>query len=137
MHVAANITFFVNVVVKLFLFPYHGGYIHVRVLGELAVVDLGEQQQRFVQPHDMTERALHLYHFSHRLFVQSRVVEHILHTSAQHGKRRLQLVRGVADELLLLLESLLRTFHGLMDSGIEPPELVDRGCFGKRLVPAT
>ena len=80
----------------------------------------------------MTERALHLYHFSHRLFVQSRVVEHILHTSAQHGKRRLQLVRGVADKLLLLLQQLLGTIHGLLSSRIEPPEFGDRSVVRNR-----
>ena len=120
-----------------YLLAAHPGEVHLHAIRELVVVDLGEQQQGLVQPHGMAQRPLHRHHVSHGLLLQRGMVQQPVQACPKHGQRRLQLVRGVADELLLLLESLLRTFHGLMDSGIEPPELVDRGCFGKRLVPAT
>ena len=63
-----------NLAVEFLLFPHQGGDVHRGAFGELVVVDLGEQQQGFVQAGEALERALHLQHFAHLFFGEFRVV---------------------------------------------------------------
>ena len=93
----------------------------VGLVEELPIVDLGEEEQRAVQAHGTAERLLRFDHLGELGFGErGRTVGQEFEAAQADGQRRLKLVRGVADELLLLLESLLGAVgvaaHGVVES---------------------
>ena len=103
--------------------------------GELAVLDLRQQQQRTVEPHQIIERPLHLHNLAQLLLAQRRAVayEH-LQPVAANRQRRLHFVRRIADELLLAVEQHFGPL-GIADRRlVQPPEFGDLRIVGQRSV---
>ena len=73
-------------------------------VGELPVVDPGEEQQGFIQPDDVVQCMLGFEQFFHLFLRQFRIVEQPFDAVVTNGERCLEFVRCIADELLLLFE---------------------------------
>ena len=101
--------------------------VDVAVLGELAVVDLGEQEQCLVHFDDPVEGMMHFYQVVQLLTGWIGAVDQPVDTVSKYGQRCLQFVRGIADELFLLFEKVLRTVDRLLCGLVELPEFGDRG----------
>ena len=73
----------------------------------------------------MTECVMHLNQLAQLLLVQSIIVHHHFQTAYANGQRGLHLVRGITDELFLLLVQLLATLDCRLGDFVEPGKLSD------------
>ena len=76
-------------------------------LGILPVLYTGKQQQGLVQFYGTPQRGIYLVQLLHLLFRHPFTLSQQFHFSPHDGKRCLQLMRGILDELLLLLVCLV------------------------------
>ena len=118
------------------MFANQTGYIDFRTLGELPVVDLRQKQQGSVEPYDAAQRPLHLEQLAHLLFRELGPVQQPFEPVSEHGQRRLQLMRSIADKLLLPIEQLVGTVGGPLRRFVEPAEFrYVRIVRNRRIVP--
>ena len=107
---------------------------HGARLGELLVFDFRQQEERLVQLRDVFQRVVRLGQFFQLSFADGLVFHHHLQAVAADGQRRLQLVRGVADEAFLLLEELFVARREEVGRVIECAEFGDGILVVQRLV---
>ena len=89
---------------KVFQYLVHRYILRLRVL---PVLYTGKQQQGLVQFYGTPQRGIYLVQLLHLLFRHPFTLSQQFHFSPHDGKRCLQLMRGILDELLLLLVCLV------------------------------
>ncbi len=126
--VAVDLPVVVNVSVQYVVEADGGG------VGKLAVVYLGEQQERFVQLGGVVQRLKRLQQLSHLRLGEGFVLHQHLYPVLADGQRGLHLVRGVPDELLLLFEQLFAACRVAQGRFVQFPEFGNVGRVAERRV---
>ncbi len=123
-----------NLLIQLLLGQNHRGKVYISLVRELVIVNLGKQKKSLVESHDMAEFTLHLDKFTHTFLSQRIIVQHPVNPSSEYGKRCLQLMRRIPDELFLLFKSLVGTVCRFCSDFLQLAEFMDVCIYGQAAV---